>query len=182
MMTKIFLRKEEKKKICLRKDSVIDLLNILDKDLWRAGYGRFVWCFCICSMHWVIHKVSRAIAKRKEHSLSFPEYLKYTKRKSNKKVNIFVTFASFLRITSTSLRGFPPLFFLVSRICKSCSFLTGASAASSIVECDLIHFPFDTVWIMRVKFLQRELLSYPIFFWPLKILFPMPPLKVFLLC
>ena len=33
MMTKIFLRKEEKKKICLRKDSVIDLLNILDKDL-----------------------------------------------------------------------------------------------------------------------------------------------------
>ena len=204
MMTKIFLRKEEKKKICLRKDSVIDLLNILNKDLWRAGYGRFVWCFCICSMHWVIHKVSRAIAKRKEHSLSFPEYLKYTKRKSNKKVNIllggrgafenyctpdypcllffFVTFVSFLRITSTSLRGFPPLFFLVSRICKSCSFLTGASAASSIVECDLIHFAFDTVWIMRVKFLQRELLSYPIFFWPLKILFPMAPLKVFLLC
>ena len=88
MMTKIFLRKEEKKKICLRKDSVIDLLNILDKDLWRAGYGRFVWCFCICCMHWVIHKVSRAIAKRKEHSLSFPEYLKYTKRKSKKKVNI----------------------------------------------------------------------------------------------
>ena len=88
MMTKIFLRKEEKKKICLRKDSVIDLLNILDKDLWRAGYGRFVWCFCICCMHWVIHKVSRAIAKRKEHSLSFPEYLKYTKTKSNKKVNI----------------------------------------------------------------------------------------------
>ena len=180
MMTKIFLRKEEKKKICLRKDSVIDLLNILDKDLWRAGYGRFVWCFCICCMHWVIHKVSRAIAKRKEHSLSFPEYLKYTKTKSNKKVNIlfglgvgggafenyrtpdypcllffFVTFASFLRITSTSLRSFLPLIFLVSRICKSCSFLTGASAASSILGCDLIHFPFDTVWIMRVKFLQR---------------------------
>ena len=165
MMTKIFLRKEEKKKICARKASVIDLLNILDNDLWRAGYGRFVWCFCICCMHWVIHKVSRAIAKRKEHSLSFPEYLKYTKRKSNKKVNIllafenyctpdypcllffFVTFASFLRITSTSLRGFSPLVFLVSRICKSCSFLTGASAASSIVGCDLIHFPFDTVWI-----------------------------------
>ena len=88
MMTKIFLRKEEKKKICPRKASVIDLLNILDNDLWRAGYGRFVWCFCICCMHWVIHKVSRAIAKRKEHSLSFPEYLKYTKRKSNEKVNI----------------------------------------------------------------------------------------------
>ena len=176
MMTKIFLRKEEKKKICLRKDSVIDLLNILDKDLWRAGYGRFVWCFCICCMHWVIHKVSRAIAKRKEHSLSFPEYLKYTKTKSNKKVNIlfglgvgwggggenyctpdhpcllffFVTFASFLRITSTSLRGFPPLVFLVSRICKSWSFLTGA--ASSILGCDLIHFPFDNVWIMRVNY------------------------------
>ena len=80
-------------------------------------------------MHWVIHKVLRAIPKRKDHSLSFPEYLKYTKRKSNKTVDIFFggealenyctpdypsllsyvgTFASFLRITLTSLRAFPP--------------------------------------------------------------------------
>ena len=66
----------------LRKDSVMDLLKMLNKDLparslvcrlhrcfvnfhialrfyttgvnFRAGYRRFIWCFCICC----IHKVS----------------------------------------------------------------------------------------------------------------------------
>ena len=41
---------------------------------FQAGYWRFIWCFCIHSAACtVIHKVSRAIAKRKEpfflHSL-----------------------------------------------------------------------------------------------------------------
>ena len=38
-------------------------------------------------------------------------------------MSFIVTFASFLRISSTSLRAFPPLVFLASRLCKSCSFL-----------------------------------------------------------
>ena len=51
-------------------------------ELWSRSLAIYIWCFCIFCMHWTIHKVSRVIAKRKEHSLSFPENLhKYTKRK-----------------------------------------------------------------------------------------------------
>jgi len=90
-----------------RKDSVIDLVKILDKDLQhqtRRGLpltplqqvlialrfhatGTFKWVvgdllgvsvFAACT---VIHKVSRAIAKQKGHILSFPDNLTDTKRK-----------------------------------------------------------------------------------------------------
>ena len=42
---------------------------------FQAGYWRFIWCFCIHSAACtVIHKVSRAIAKRKEPSFfAFPK-------------------------------------------------------------------------------------------------------------
>jgi len=46
---------------------------------------------------------------------------------------------------------------------------------------NLIHFPFDTVWILRVEYLQRfVVVSFTLLL--REILFPMPPLKVFLLC
>ena len=90
-----------------RKDSVIDLVKTLDKDLQhqtRRGLpltpmqqvlialrfyatGTFervvgdlfgVSVFAACT---VIHKVSRAIAKQKGHFLSFPDILNDTKRK-----------------------------------------------------------------------------------------------------
>ena len=76
----------------LRKDSVSDLIKILDKERsapytnaasancfkilyynnFSKSHWRFIWCFCICCMH---HKVSRAIAKQKGQFLSFSENL-----------------------------------------------------------------------------------------------------------
>ena len=92
----------------LTKDSVSDLVKILNKDLqhqtsrglpltlmqqvliafeilcdsnFPEGYWRFIWCFSVFAACTVIHKVSRAIAKQKGQFLSFPENLADTKRK-----------------------------------------------------------------------------------------------------
>ena len=74
-------------------------------------------------------------------------------------------FASFLLLTSTSLRAFPPLVFLASRLFKLMFFL-GSEFQPPPASMDLIHFPFDTVWILKVEFLQRFIVVSFIFcFW-----------------
>ena len=60
-------------------------------------------------------------------------------------------------------------------------FFLGLEFQTPPASLDLIHFPFDDVWILRVEFLQRFVVV-SVIFWLLEILFPMPPLKVFLLC
>ena len=118
----------------------------------------------------------KAIAKRKENSMSFLENLTYTKRKFyfgvRSKITILcdypsfasfiVTFASFLRISSTSLRAFPPLVFLASRLCKSCSFLDWSFSRLQFpwiwFTSRLIPFGF---WELNFS---NVLLSFPLFF------------------
>ena len=138
--------------------------------------------FATCT---VIHKVSRAIAKQKEHFLSSPENLADNKIVScNKQFlggvrkllyswlsSFFVIFASFPRITSTSVRAFPPLLSLASRTLQIMFFL-GLEFQPPSASLDLVHFPFDSTW--KLTFLQRFIVVY-LFFLLLGILFPIPP-------
>ena len=112
--------------------------------------------------------------KRKFHVI--PENLTYTKRKFyfgvrskitilcdyRSFVSFIVTFASFLRISSTSLRAFPPLVFFASRLCKSCSFLDWSFSRLQFpwiwFTSRLIPFGF---WELNFS---NVLLSFPLFF------------------
>lgn len=148
-----------------RKDTVTDLLKLFDKQLstsyrgrstaafkyWassncfeilyhrnlRAGFWwRFIWSFCFAACT-VIHKVSRAITKRKEHFLRiFQENILY------ERIIQFTIFGAFENYCtpSTSWRDFPPPVFLDSRRGKSSSFL------------DL------TLWLLQHRFRVRYIM------------------------
>ena len=77
-------------------------------------------------------------------------------------MSFIVTFASFLRISSTSLRAFPPLVFHASRLCKSCSFLDWSFSRLQFpwiwFTSRLIPFGF---WELNFS---NVLLSFPLFF------------------
>ena len=104
--------------------------------------------------------------KTKKASLSFPENLIWTKRKFHfwgaLLLTILLFCPSFLRITSTSLRAFPPLAFLASQLCKLCSFL----------DWSFSHLQHPWIWFISrlIPFGFWELnfatfyLSYPLFF------------------
>ena len=65
---------------------------------FQAGYWRFIWCFCIHSAACtVIHKVSRAIAKRKEpFFFAFPKEILLPRerfiRKCHWEVHFWISF------------------------------------------------------------------------------------------
>ena len=56
-------------------------------------------------------------------------------------------------------------------------FFPGLEFQPPSASLDLIHFPFDTVWILRVEVLHRFVVVSFIFLL-MKFLFSMPPLRV----
>ena len=154
------------------------LLDFIQQELSRGLLGSDLFGVSVLGTCPIIHKISRAIAKRKEHFLSFPKNLADTKKEFYKKVSCNKLFwgeggggraglgyKSTVFLTILLFRDFcffPVSNFDISKRFSSTSFncfmtlqivfFLGLEFQPPPASLDLVRFQFDSVWVLKVDF------------------------------